>query len=132
MKNCQDVATMIGKYGCLALCYIRLFQVKCGSKTELSPLSLLVSCYDELIKNGSITESMFVQDPAKLIYTIFGRKVEIIKSDKNTTGEWQIMNNGQHFVIGNDASEIVWNSMNNDAAWCKLGLKDWRIMTIKE
>lgn len=130
MKHCQDVATMMGKYSCLALCYIRLFQIKAGCKDQLSPLSLLVSCYDELIQNGSITESMFVQDPAKLIYTIFGKKVEITKSDNNTTGEWQIMNNGQHFVIGNPMGEIIWNSMNNDTAWYKLGLKDWRIMRI--
>lgn len=130
MKHCQDVATMIGKFGCLALCYIRLFQIKAGCKDQISPLSLLVSCYDELIQNGAITESLYVQDPVKLIYTIFGRKVEITKSDKNTTGEWQIMNNGQHFVIGNNMGEIIWNSMDNDTAWYKLGLKDWRIMRI--
>lgn len=131
MKFEQDVATMAGKYACLALCYLKLYMLKTGTDANYSALQLLISHYDELIKQGAITNTFFVQDPAKLIKVVFNANVEITKSAFNDTGEFQIMNNGQHFVIGDDVGEIVWNSMDNDAAWKKIGLKDWRIMRIK-
>lgn len=132
MLHPQDVATMIGKYGCLALAYIRLFQMKTDLGDKLSPLALLVSCYDELIEKGAITESMYVQNPELLIEIIFGRKVAITKAARNETGELQTANNGQHFVLADPQGHIVWNSMDNNDDFYRLGIKDWRIMTLKE
>lgn len=106
--------------------------MKSGFKADLSPLALLVSCYDELLEKGAITETLFVQNPEKLVEIIFGRKVMIWKSAKNETGELQIANNGQHFVICDPSGHIMWNSMNNDRDFYLLGIKDWRCMEIKQ
>lgn len=130
MLHPQDVATMVGKYGCLALAYIRLFQMKTDLGDKLSPLALLVSCYDELVTNRSITETMFVENPERLIETIFGRKVRITKAAKNETGQLQIANSGQHFVICDPQGHIMWNSMDNNDDFYRLGIKDWRCMEV--
>lgn len=128
MKHPQESALLIGKYSCLALCYIKIIALIKGLNVE--PLLLLVTHYDDLVKKGIMTEECFILDADKFISTIYPSvEARVSKSDTNSE-QYAICTNGQHFVIVDNKDNIIWNSLDNDVAWKKLPIKSYRIVKI--
>lgn len=125
----QEIATNIGKSGCLALCYIRLAQIKLNSEYR-SPLAILADNYNSLLNKGIIDEDCYINNAENFIRHIFNIDTRISKETENPKNGSVIAYNGKHFVIVDENDEIVWNSLDNDRAWYNLPIKSYRTMRI--
>lgn len=125
----QEIATSIGKSGCLALCYIKLAQIKLNIDDK-SPLEMLVSYFNDLLDDGIIDEECYINNAENLIKELFGIRVRVTKETENPKNGSVIAYNGKHFVIVDENDEIVWNSLSNDRTWYNLPIKSYRVVKL--
>lgn len=112
----QKIAEMIGKSGCLMLSYIKLVYMLDGTNIDDGQLLAdAVTSYDFLLNKGIIDAECYVNDPIKLIESVFpslNRTLSIEKTYEipKDAPEYIISYNGKHFTIAKNTGEIVWDS----------------------
>lgn len=114
----QKVAEIIGKSGCLYLCYIKLAHLlNVSFINDCYVLSDAVTSYEYLLNKGVIDEDCYVNKPAQLAKHIVPDKefsVEKIYEIPNDAPDYIITYNGKHFIITNKVGEIIWDPLGED------------------
>lgn len=114
----QKVAEIIGKSGCLYLCYIKLAHLlNVLFINDCYILADAVTSYQYLVDKGIIDEDCYVNSPVLLVKHIMPDKefsVEKIYEIPNDAPEYFITYNGKHFIITNKTGEIVWDPLGED------------------
>lgn len=114
----QNIAEIIGKSGCLYLCYIKLAHLlNVSFINDCYILSDAVTSYEYLLNKGIIDADCYVNKPALLAKHIIPDKefsVEKIYEIPNDAPDYIVTYNGKHFTIANKAGEIVWDPLGED------------------
>lgn len=130
----QKVAEIIGKSGCLYLCYIKLaYLLNVSFINDCYILADAVTSYDYLLSKGVIDEDCYVNKPALLAKHIMPDKefsVEKIYEIPNDAPDYFVTYNGKHFIITNKAGEIIWDPLGEDhiAVAKSIPAKSYRIL----
>lgn len=114
----QKVAEIIGKSGCLYLCYIKLAHLLDVSFiNDCYILSDAATSYEYLLNKGIIDADCYVNDPVALVKHIIPDKkfsVEKTYEIPDDAPDYIVTYNGKHLTIANKAGEIVWDPLGED------------------
>lgn len=132
MKNPQTRAMMIGKYGCLAMCY--LYCVGIAPKTEGDMIKYISSAMDK----GLLDEECTVLDASKLLQHFTGKKWHVQKKDIDDIDEIKdatpvrFSNGGNAHWVVVENGRIVFNSLADSVCVAKGHPTSARVITLRK
>lgn len=125
-KNCES----IGKYGCLAFCYLYAIGIECDDEAEY------IKLVDNAIKTGLLDKDCTVLDAEKFIQHFSGRKcvvtkkkIDTIENIKEFTPVNYCYNGKNHWVVVQNG-KIVFNSLMNSLCVTKGKPTECRIIKL--
>lgn len=132
MKNPQTRAEIIGKYGCLAMCYLYCAGICPESEGEM------IKHISGAMDKGLLDEECTVLNASKLLEHFTGKSffvekkaISDIKKIKEATPVRYVYNGKGHWVVVEDG-KIVFNSIENSSC-VKNGKPDSaRVITLKK
>lgn len=132
MKNPQTRAAVIGKYGCLAMCYLYCMGIIPESEGEM------IKHVSTAIDKGLLDEECTVLNASKLLEHFTGKKFDVIKKDitdiskiTEATPVRYVYGKNGHWVVVEDG-KIVFNSI-ADSVCVKYGKPQTaRIIKLRE
>ena len=114
----QKVAEIIGKSGCLYICYIKLAHLlNVSFINDCYILADAVTSYNYFVDKGIIDADCYVNEPVQLVEHIMPDKkfsIEKIYEIPTDAPDYIVTYNGKHFTIANKAGEIVWDPLGED------------------
>lgn len=117
-KHPQSRALAIGKYSCLAMCYLYCIGID-GDEMDY------IKCISDAIDNGYLDSECTVLDANKFLFAFSGRKFEVekkvcasINNIKDPTPVRYTYQGNSHWVVVENG-EIVFNSLLNSVCVSK-------------
>jgi len=131
MKNPQTRALMIGKYGCLAMCYLYCVGICPESAGEM------IKHVSTAMDKGLLDEECTVLDASKYLEHFTGRKFSVTKKNisdirkiKEATPVRYSYNGNGHWVVVQDG-KIVFNSIADSVCVAKGQPTTARIISLR-